>query len=115
MAPTLEPSDEPGMQIEEHNDGTRLTLRIACPGLRADEVSIVVDGSRVRVRAEHAEDSGVGPSRRRSSSVVAHAATIPPGTTTSQISAWLDDGTLEVCIPAVPGSGQSVEIPIRSA
>ncbi len=37
------------MEIEEHNDGARLTLRIVCPGLRPDEISIVVDGARVRV------------------------------------------------------------------
>ena len=101
------------MQIEEQNDGTRLTLRIVCPGLRPDEISIVVDGGRVRVRAEHTEDTGSGPSRRRSSSVVAHAASIPPGTAPADVSAWLADGVLEVRVPAVLGSGGAVAIPVQ--
>ncbi len=103
------------MEIEEENDGTRLTLRIVCPGLRSDEISIVVDGTRVRVRAEHAQDSGSGTSRKRSSSVVAHAASIPPGTTSGEISAWLGEGVLEIRLPAVLGSGTAVAIPVQSA
>jgi HSP20 family molecular chaperone IbpA len=103
------------VEIHEQNDGTRLTLRIVCPGLRPDEISIVVDGARVRIRAEHAEDSGSGSSRKRSSSRVAHAASIPPGTTSGEISAWLGDGVLEVRHPAVLGSGTAVAIPVQSA
>jgi HSP20 family molecular chaperone IbpA len=103
------------VEIEEQNDGTRLTLRIVCPGLRPDEISIVVDGGRVRVRAEHSEDSGSGSARQRSSSVAAHAASIPPGTTSAEVSAWLADGVLEVRVPAVLGSGTAVAIPVQSA
>jgi HSP20 family molecular chaperone IbpA len=102
------------VQIEEQNDGTRLTLRILCPGLRPDEISVVVDGGRVRVRAEHAEDSGTGPSRRRSSSVVAHAASIPAGTAAADVSAWLTDGVLEVRVPPVLGSGDAIAIPVET-
>ena len=101
------------MQIEEENDGTRLTLRIACDGLLPDEISIVVDGGRVRVRAEHAVDTGAGASRQRSSSVVAHAASVPAGTSPADVSAWLAEGVLEVRVPGVLGSGGAVAIPIQ--
>jgi HSP20 family molecular chaperone IbpA len=103
------------VQIEEQNDGTRLTLRVVCPGLRPDEISIVVDGARVRVRAEHAEDSGSGSSRQRASSVVAHAASIPAGTTPADVSAWLADGVLEVRLPAALGTPAAVAIPVQAA
>jgi len=102
------------VQIEEQNDGTRLTLRIVCPGLRPDEVSIVVDGGRVRVRADHTVDTGTGASRQRSSSVVAHAASVPVGTTPADVSAWLTDGVLEVRVPGVLGGG-AVAIPVQGA
>ena len=102
------------MQIEEQNDGTRLTLRIVCPGLRPDEVSIVVDGGRVRVRADHTVDTGTGASRQRSSSVVAHAASVPVGTTPADVSAWLTDGVLEVRVPGVLGGGAGA-IPVQGA
>ena len=103
------------VQVEEHNDGSQLTLRIVCPGLRPDEISIVVDGARVRVRADHTVDSGSGPSRQRSSSVVAHAASIPPGTAPADVSAWLTDGILEVRVPGVLGAGGAVAIPVQGA
>lgn len=103
------------MEIEEQNDGTRLTLRILCPGLRPDEVSIVVDGTRVRVRADHTVDTGSGPSRQRSSSVVAHAASIPVGTAPGDVSAWLADGVLEIRLPGVLGAGSAVAIPVQGA
>ena len=103
------------MEIEEQNDGTRLTLRIVCPGLRPDEISIVVDGGRVRVRAEHNEDSGFGSSRQRSSSVVAHAASVPAGTAPADVSAWLAEGVLEVRVPGVLGSGGGLAIPVQGA
>jgi HSP20 family molecular chaperone IbpA len=103
------------VQIEEQNDGTRLTLRIACPGLRPDEISIVVDGGRVRVRAEHTVDSGAGPSRQRSSSVVAHAASVPVGTAPADVSAWLAEGVLEIRVPGELGGEAAVAIPVQGA
>jgi HSP20 family molecular chaperone IbpA len=103
------------VQIEEQNDGSRLTLRIVCPGLRPDEVTIVVDGGRVRVRAEHTVDAGSGSSRQRSSSVVAHAASVPAGTAPADVSAWLADGVLEIRVPGVLGSGGAIAIPVQGA
>ena len=101
------------MQIDEQNDGSRLTLRIVCPGLRPDEVTIVVDGGRVRVRADHTVDTGSGPSRQRSSSVIAHAASVPAGTTPGDVSAWLADGILDIRVPGVLGGAGAVAIPVE--
>jgi HSP20 family molecular chaperone IbpA len=103
------------VEIEEQNDGTRLNLRIVCEGLQPDEVSIVLDGGRVRVRAEHTVDAGTGSSRHRSSSVVAHAASVAPGTAPADVSAWLAEGVLEVRVPGVLGGGGAVAIPVQGA
>lgn len=100
------------MQVSERNDGHGLTLRVECAGLRPDEISIVVDGDRVRVRAEHVVDTGVGPSRQRSSSVVAHASSVPAGTAPADVSAWLADDVLEVRVPAALGAPGAVAIPV---
>ena len=101
------------MEIEEQNDGTRLNLRIVCEGLRPEEVSIVLDGGRVRVRAEHTVDTGTGSSRQRSSSVVAHAASVAAGTVPADVSAWLAEGVLEIRVPGVLGPGGAVAIPVQ--
>jgi HSP20 family molecular chaperone IbpA len=101
------------VDVEQLSDGTRVALRVACPGLVADEVTLVLDGTTLRLRAEHADEATRAGARAESRSMIAHAVNVPAGTTADGVSAWLTDGLLEVSVPAVPAPAGATAVPVR--
>jgi HSP20 family molecular chaperone IbpA len=102
------------VDVEQLSDGTRVALRVACPGLTADEVALVLDGTTLRLRAEHVTESSAGGARAESRSMVAHAVNVPPGTTPSDVSAWLTDGLLEISVPGVGSPAGATAVPVST-
>ena len=68
-----------GVQVEEQNDGTRLTLRVVCPGLRPTRSRSSSTGTGAGAGRPHRGPRlrSVAASARRAS--LAHAASIPVG------------------------------------
>jgi HSP20 family protein len=91
------------------------------PGLKRDDVSVVVTNDVLTVsgerREEHEETRDTWYSRERAFGAFSRSVTLPPGTDPAKVVAEFEDGVLEVRIPGAhpPREPRTVEVKQRIA